>query len=99
MVVTENGIATTDDKKRIDYLKSHFAALKKIQKKGLPIKGYFYWSFLDNYEWLEGKTARFGLIGVDYDNNNKRMIKPSGYFFSRYFIKNKSNFKKNSSLP
>jgi beta-glucosidase len=99
LVVTENGIATTDDKKRIDYLKSHFAALKKIQKKGLPIKGYFYWSFLDNYEWLEGKTARFGLIGVDYDNNNKRMIKPSGYFFSRYFIKNKSNFKKNSSLP
>jgi len=98
LIITENGIATNDDEKRINYLKSHFAALKKIQKKGLPLKGYFYWSFMDNYEWLEGKSARFGLIDVDYKNDNKRSIKPSGHFFSRHFSKNKSKYKKNSTL-
>jgi beta-glucosidase len=99
IIITENGIATNEDEKRIDYLKAHFATLKKIHKKGIPLRGYFYWSFLDNYEWLEGKNARFGLIDVDYKNNNKRSIKPSGHFFSRHFVKIRSKFKKNSNLP
>jgi beta-glucosidase len=99
LIITENGIATSDDEERILYLKSHFAALKKIRKKGIPLLGYFHWSFLDNYEWLEGKSAKFGLIDIDYDNHFKRRIKPSAFFFSRYFLKNTPNFKKNSILP
>ena len=98
LIITENGIATTDDAKRKAYLKSHFEALKKIQKKGLPLRGYFYWSFLDNYEWLEGKSARFGLIGIDYENDNQRIIKPSAYYFAHHLSKKIPKYKKNSAL-
>ncbi len=84
--ITENGIATNDDKMRNSFLKDHIAILKKAAQKNPKIKGYFYWSFLDNYEWLEGKSKRFGLINVDYKNQFRRSFKKSAKYFSELRI-------------
>lgn len=79
--VTENGIAINDENIRKKFIKRHLKALFKSIKKGIDVRGYFYWSFLDNYEWLFGKSKRFGLVFVDYDNNFKRISKDSFYFY------------------
>ena len=89
-VVTENGIATNNDEQRVKYIKVHLKRIRKLQKKGIPILGYFHWAFLDNYEWLEGTSARFGLIHVDYSNNFERKLKKSGKYYSEY-IKSKNH--------
>lgn len=87
--ITENGMASVDqlskdnrvhDKKRIDYFKSHLFYCKKAIEEGIPLKGYFAWSLLDNFEWAYGYSKRFGITYVDYENDCKRIIKDSGYF-------------------
>ncbi len=83
---TENGIAADDDNLRVRFLEKHLRVLQKARKDGYPIKGYFHWSLLDNYEWLVGRSARFGLYHVDYDNSLERSMKPSGQFY-RDFIR------------
>ena len=84
IMITENGVAAEDDNKRIKYLKWHLNKIEKNLKKGKNIIGYFHWAFLDNYEWLEGKSARFGLVHVDYKNNFERSIKKSGQYYATY---------------
>lgn len=74
--VTENGMASYDevvngavpDQARIDYLNQHLAAVKRAIDDGSPVKGYFVWSLLDNYEWALGYDKRFGLVHVDFDS-------------------------------
>lgn len=87
--ITENGMACVDkltqenrvhDKKRIKYFKDHLSYCKKAIEEGIPLKGYFAWSLLDNFEWAYGYSKRFGITYVDYEKNNKRIIKDSGYF-------------------
>jgi len=82
--ITENGIAVQDDNRRLEFLKSHLKMLEKARHENPMIRGYFHWSLLDNYEWLEGTSARFGLYHVDYDNDLKRSLKPSGIFYRDY---------------
>ncbi len=68
--VTENGMASSErqqDEDRIDYLNQHWAAVKDALDQGAPVKGYFIWSLLDNYEWALGYEKRFGLVDVDFD--------------------------------
>lgn len=73
--VTENGMANADvvqdgqvpDRIREDYLFAHLAATKAAIAEGANVRGFFYWSLLDNYEWAEGYQKRFGLVHVDYD--------------------------------
>jgi beta-glucosidase len=83
LIITENGIATDDDALRIRFLDRHLHYLQELRKDGFPITGYFHWSMLDNYEWLIGTTARFGLVHVDFNNGMQRTIKPSGEHFAR----------------
>lgn len=64
MIVTENGISTTDDEQRMAYTHDSLAAVSRLMEQGCPIKGYFYWSLLDNYEWGSWKPT-FGLVAVD----------------------------------
>ncbi|HSV32371.1 MAG TPA: GH1 family beta-glucosidase [Atribacteraceae bacterium] len=73
--ITENGIALPDrvdekekigDGKRAEYLESHLSHLLSAREKGYPVKGYFYWSFMDNFEWAYGLSKRFGLVYTDY---------------------------------
>jgi beta-glucosidase len=87
--ITENGCACDDkvagdgrvhDRERIEYLKQHLAVCADLIKKGMPIKGYYHWSLLDNFEWAHGYTKRFGLAHIDY-KTLKRTLKDSAYFF------------------
>ncbi|QNS06349.1 GH1 family beta-glucosidase [Streptomyces xanthii] len=68
VVITENGCAYEglDDRARIAYLDGHLRALHRAMEAGADVRGYFVWSLLDNWEWAEGYTKRFGLIHVDY---------------------------------
>jgi beta-glucosidase len=76
VVVTENGIATADDQRRIDYTRDALAGLHDVLTEGVKMLGYYHWSALDNYEWGRyGPT--FGLIAVDR-STFRRTVKPSG---------------------
>lgn len=72
IMITENGICTDDDTQRWRYIKSHLIQLKRAIDNGADIIGYLYWSLLDNLEWAEGFSPRFGLIEVDYDTQTRK---------------------------
>lgn len=65
LIVTENGIATADDTRRTAFIKQALAGVQNCIRDGLPVKGYFHWSLLDNFEWQKGYSMTFGLIAVD----------------------------------
>jgi beta-glucosidase len=89
--ITENGSAWHDyvtadgqvhDRERTDYLRGHLAALHAAIADGVPLKGYFAWSLLDNFEWAEGYAKRFGLTFVDFATQ-QRILKRSGEYYGR----------------
>ena len=82
-VVSPNG--EIDDGERRRYLERHLLALREIVAKGIPVKGYFAWSLLDNFEWAEGYIRRFGLTHVDFKTQQRR-LKLSGKWY-RSFLK------------
>jgi beta-glucosidase len=75
-----NSAGEIDDRDRRDYLIRHLAALKKAIANGVPVRGYFAWSLMDNFEWAEGYQRRFGLVSIDYVTQ-KRTIKSSGKWY------------------
>lgn len=83
VIVTENGIATTSDSQRIDFLASHLGELKSALDAGIDIRGYLYWSAFDNFEWAHGYTPRFGLIGIDRNDGLRRLVRPSARAYGR----------------
>ena len=83
LVVTENGIATSDDSQRIDYIESHLTAVLEALAEGVDVRGYLYWSSFDNFEWAEGYRPQFGLVGIDRDNDLRRELRPSAHAFGR----------------
>lgn len=85
VIITENGIPSKDDDRRVQFLHSHLDMLEKSRAENPNICGYFHWSLLDNYEWLEGTDARFGLYHVDFANDLAREPKPSSSVY-RDFI-------------
>lgn len=87
--VTENGAAFPDvvtgdgrvrDARRRAYLESHVEAMSRAISAGVPLKGYFVWSLMDNFEWAHGFTKRFGIVYVDYQTQ-RRVIKDSGRWY------------------
>ena len=74
--VTENGIGTTDDAQRIRYVTDALGGVQRCLDDGIDVRGYFYWSLLDNFEWALGYMPRFGLVGVDR-MTQQRSVKPS----------------------
>jgi beta-glucosidase len=66
VIITENGICTSDDNQRWEYLAAHLKNIHMAMEKGVLVKGYLYWSLMDNFEWDKGFGPRFGLIDVDY---------------------------------
>ena len=74
--VTENGIGTTDDAQRIAYVRRALDGVVRCLRDGIDVRGYFYWSLLDNFEWLFGYGPQFGLIAVDRATQ-MRTVKPS----------------------
>jgi beta-glucosidase len=76
IIVTENGWAGHDDARRAAFIVEALQCLHEAIADGVDVRGYFYWSLLDNFEWLSGYGPRFGLIGVDR-TTMRRQIKPS----------------------
>ena len=82
LVITENGIGTDDDQWRQAFLLQHLYQVHRAIREGVPVQGYFHWSFIDNFEWTEGYASRFGLV----DCNRKtleRTIKASGHLYAQ----------------
>jgi len=89
LVITENGAAMADqhvvdgrveDTDRIDYIRDHLAAVDRARTAGADVRGYFVWTLLDNFEWAEGYSKRFGLVYVDYPTQ-KRIPKQSALWY------------------
>ncbi len=76
--VTENGTCDNDDRFRCRYLYEH---LKSLSESDLPFARYYHWCFCDNFEWVEGNSAKFGLVRVD-EETRARIVKESGHFYS-----------------
>jgi beta-glucosidase len=90
--LTENGATYDDvvqpdgrilDEARRRYLERHLEAAREAIARGVPLEGYFAWSLLDNFEWAEGYTRRFGLTHVDYATQ-RRTLKASGLWYQRF---------------
>jgi beta-glucosidase len=76
LLVTENGIATSDDEQRIAYTTDALAGVHATLADGIPVEGYLHWSLLDNFEWMHGYRPTFGLVAVDRESF-ERTAKPS----------------------
>ena len=76
VIVTENGVATENDARRVEYIHRALAGLKRCLDDGVDVRGYVHWSLLDNFEWIFGFVPKFGLIAVDRETQ-KRTVKPS----------------------
>jgi beta-glucosidase len=94
--ITENGIPVPDDLdadgrirdyRRIWYLRDHLAQAHRALVDGVPLRGYFAWSLMDNFEWAYGYRMRFGLVYVDFETQ-KRIVKESGHWYSNLVREN-----------
>lgn len=81
-VVVEHGEPRVHDAERVAFLRGHLGAILDAAESGVDVRGYFYWSMLDNFEWAWGYQKRFGIVRVDYDTQ-ERTIKDSGREYSR----------------
>lgn len=98
--ITENGISCNDvisldgkihDAGRIDFEERYLAQLNRVIQDGADIRGYFYWSLMDNFEWSEGYTQRFGLVYVDY-RTGERIPKDSARWYQKVIENNALTF-------
>jgi hypothetical protein len=83
--ITENGAIYDDaphDPGRVAFLRDHLAAVHDAIEQGAPVRGYFHWSLMDNFEWALGYKPRFGLVHVDYETQ-ERKVKDSGREYAR----------------
>ncbi|MEI7891387.1 MAG: glycoside hydrolase family 1 protein [bacterium] len=80
--VTENGLADAGDEKRISFIQNHLFWIHRAILEGTDVRGYFYWSLLDNFEWDKGFWPRFGLIEVDFATQERR-IRPSALEYAK----------------
>jgi len=97
LLITENGAAFDDkvdddgkvsDPQRVAYLREHIHAVGHVLAQGVPVQGYLVWSLLDNYEWAEGYSKRFGIVYVDYATQ-QRVIKESGHWYAAFIASQK----------
>lgn len=96
LFITENGMSCHDivsvdgqvhDPNRITFLDAYLSALQKASDEGVDVRGYFLWTFLDNFEWDKGYTERFGIVHVDFETQ-KRIAKDSAYWYQKVIESN-----------
>jgi beta-glucosidase len=90
ILVTENGAAmpdpprvdarVLDDPRRVEYLRSHIAAVADAIASGVDVRGYFVWSLLDNFEWAEGFSKRFGVVHVDFATQQRTLKRSAEWY-------------------
>ncbi|KMQ49665.1 Beta-glucosidase [Chitinispirillum alkaliphilum] len=99
IVITENGMSNLDwvhsdgkvhDPQRIDYTRRYLLNYKRAASEGVDLMGYFHWSIMDNFEWNQGYKERFGMVYVDFQNQN-RIIKDSGHWYRDVIAANGEN--------
>jgi beta-glucosidase len=87
--ITENGCAASDepaadgnvlDSDRVMFLRTNLLHLQRATADGIPVKGYFHWSLMDNFEWTDGFNTRFGLVYVDFTTQKRTPKLSSSYF-------------------
>ncbi len=97
LYITENGCSSADqvapdghvyDTDRVMYFRNYLTQLQRAVSEGVPVKGYFLWSLLDNYEWADGYDKRFGIVYVDF-KNEKRIPKLSADFYKHVIAANR----------
>jgi beta-glucosidase len=79
--ITENGTCVADDTERARFIVAHLRQAHRAVSRGIDVRGYYYWSCLDNFEWAEGFTPRFGLTEVDY-KTQRRTLRESGKLYA-----------------
>lgn len=100
IIITENGLGYYDkledgcvhDEYRVEFLKSYLEWIKKAIDDGCDVRGYFVWSTMDLYSWINGYKKRYGLVYVDYDNDNNRIPKDSYYWYKQYILSEGEKF-------
>jgi beta-glucosidase len=94
--ITENGTSAADqrasdgnvyDVDRVMYLRAYLTQLQRATSEGVPVRGYFLWSLMDNFEWSDGYEKRFGLYRVDFDTR-RRTPKLSASFYREVIKRN-----------
>jgi beta-glucosidase len=103
IVITESGMANEDneangkvhDKERIEYLDEYISEYARASEDGVPVLGYFIWSLIDNFEWAEGYTKRFGIVHVDFETQ-QRTLKDSAYWYKNHIVKHTSDHLNNA---
>jgi beta-glucosidase len=91
IIITENGLALSDefhagavnDHSRIQYVKQILKQVHRAQQEGIPVDGYFYWTFIDNFEWAEGYFPKFGLV-YNHHLKQERIVKNSGLWWQAF---------------
>lgn len=83
VVISENGLGTQSEQKRIRYIREHIAQMRRAMTQGVDVRGYFPWTLVDNYEWKEGWHGQFGLFSFDR-RTKERILEPTGRWFSAY---------------
>ncbi|MFV9615395.1 MAG: GH1 family beta-glucosidase [Gammaproteobacteria bacterium] len=105
VVVTENGMANDDvvengkvhDRERIDYLYKYLSEYARVIEDGVPALGYFLWSLMDNFEWAEGYSKRFGIVHVDYQTQ-QRILKYSAHWYKALIASHESGYSKETKV-
>lgn len=87
VIVTENGIGTADDARRIAFLEAALRGLHRAIQDGVDVRGYMHWSAMDNFEWTRGYGPTFGLIAIDRETLARRP-KPSAYWYAGVILHN-----------
>lgn len=100
LYITENGCSYSDgpqqngqgtvhvpDTRRLNYLRDHFTAAHRAMQNGVPLAGFFVWSFMDNFEWAKGYLQRFGIAWVNYETQ-QRILKDSALWYSNVITQN-----------
>jgi beta-glucosidase len=85
LITSKTGVKAVDDPNRIAYLQDHLDICKKAVQAGIPLKGYYAWSFIDNFEWSFGYSKRFGLIYCDFETL-ERTPKSSYYYYQKFLL-------------
>ena len=83
LLITENGIATDDDARRCDYIRTAVEGALRCKADGIPVAGYLHWSMIDNYEWQSGYGMKFGLMSLNRETQEHKP-KESLYVLGRY---------------
>jgi beta-glucosidase len=78
--ITENGVCDSDDKMRSKFIYDHLKQIARLIDEGIPIKRYYHWSLIDNFEWEYGESVRYGLVRNDF-NVQERTVRTSGRFY------------------